>query len=277
MSKTYLDRCLKDDRILRWPNQAFPLAVFVAPFRWYEKSKQQQSYQYNKLITDALDTWTQLSGGLVSFRQVPSVHDSQIDIKWRRVDRKSLGHCEYSYTKEGVIYSAEIQIGISDGILHARYNDIDEVKHTILHEIGHALGIVGHSNGPEDIMYVPHQYGVVNLSERDIETLRWLYRFPVGSNPLMAGQEFNLKPPFTVHDVIAHMSGDTQPNQYQHPLAETTRPSKQPQVLASHHDILTQQGKFHLMTQNIQVDPSKKHSLLNARFRKQPPAPPPLS
>ena len=29
-------------------------------------------------------------------------------------------------------------------------------------------------------MYVPHEYGVVNVSQNDLETLKWLYRFPVG-------------------------------------------------------------------------------------------------
>jgi predicted Zn-dependent protease len=243
LTKTYLDQCLKDGILMRWPDKAFPIAVYIAPFRWYEKSKQMQGNLYNKLVLEALDDWSRLSGGVVSFKVVQTLNESQIDIKWRRVDRKSLGHCEYNFTKEGMIYSAEVQIGISDGIIHARYNDISEVKHTIIHEIGHAVGLIGHSTGPNDIMYVPHQYGIDKISSRDAETLKWLYKFPVGFEPAKAGKEFNLKEPYNIHTIIAHLSGEASQESYQ--KAETPERLQSNQAkLIEHHDILTQQGKF---------------------------------
>lgn len=30
-------------------------------------------------------------------------------------------------------------------------------------------------------MYVPHEYGIVNISQNDLETLKWLYKLPVGA------------------------------------------------------------------------------------------------
>ncbi len=157
-----------------------PLTVYIAPFRWYKSLGSADSYKYQQMVMDALNEWQNASKGLVSFVTVPKLHDSMINIDWRRVDRKSFGECHWSYNKDFVIYSAEVQIGLSDGIISRKYMDENEVYHTILHETGHALGLSGHSPDENDIMYTPHQYGVTKVSKRDINTLEWLYRFDIG-------------------------------------------------------------------------------------------------
>jgi predicted Zn-dependent protease len=254
MERTYLDACLKDGLTVRWPDSAMPVKVYVAPFRWYEKSKQQESYVYNKMIYDAFDTWNQVSGDKVRFQFVSNIDGSQIDVSWRRVDRKSLGHCEYLVNPQSQLYSAEIKIGISDGVIHAQYNDLEEVKHTVLHEIGHALGLVGHSDGGEDIMYVPHQFGVTSLSERDVETLKTLYTLPTAFDYLAVGRKFQLKEPFTFYDVLDHIEGRESDATLQKRIDFIPPPPPEnPEVLTNHHDILSQMGRFHLATQNVNL------------------------
>jgi hypothetical protein len=227
-------------------------------------------------VYDAFDTWNRISGDLVRFQYVAKLDDSQIDINWRRVDRKSLGHCEYMVNDQSLIYSAEIKIGISDGLLHAAYNSMDEVKHTILHEIGHAIGLLGHSDHPDDIMYVPHQYGVTSLSVRDVETLRTLYTLPTAFDYLAMGRKFELKEPFGLHDVLDHIEGRIRHEDSAQAIDFIPKPPPEnPEVLEQQREILSHMGKFHLATQNIQINPELKKMFIQ-KGKKPPPKPPGL-
>ena len=179
-TKTYLQYCLSRNGYLsKWPNGLMPLCVYIAPFRWYKSMSEMDAYKYKGMVINAFNTWQNALSGMVTFNMVSSLNESHINVEWKRVERKSLGQCQFNYDNQGRFYSAEVSIGLSDGIIHKQYMDENEVYHTILHEVGHAIGL-GHSPYIEDIMYTPHQYGKINLSQGDIQTARFLYKFDTG-------------------------------------------------------------------------------------------------
>jgi tetratricopeptide (TPR) repeat protein len=49
-----------------------------------------------------------------------------------------------------------------------------KIKQIAMHQIGHAIGIYGHSDDPADIMY--SDFKATKLSERDIKTIREIYK-----------------------------------------------------------------------------------------------------
>lgn len=172
--KTYLQESVKSGILMRW--EKMPLRVYIAPMRFYSKSG--QDAKYRGMVKQALDEWTKISNGKVSFTITNSYDTSHISIEWKRVERRALGYCTPHYSKNNSFLMAEVLIGLTEGKVHADYMDEGEVYHTILHEIGHAIGL-GHSPFKNDIMYTPHQKGITHLGPGDRLSINWLYTFPL--------------------------------------------------------------------------------------------------
>lgn len=244
---TYLNANLKNGKILRWPSQCFPLPVFIAPCTWYSMSTADR-YTYMNMVIDALNTWETVGGGRFSFVSANSLNDSFMNVEWRRVDRKSLGNCTF-IDKDYCLASAEVSIGISDGIIHRKYMDENEVYHTILHEIGHALGL-GHSNNPDDIMFTPHQYGVVKLSQRDINSVRWLYDLPIGTSIETLNSKYSINAS-NIDDAIMMLSNAGSKNsQFAKILRETGTNHRD---LTDEQDKIAEIKKMQMAMQNIKL------------------------
>ena len=247
--QTYLNGSVKNGNIMRWSIN--PLIVYIAPMKFY--SKQGEDAKYRRMVMNALDAWSAASGGKISFRITNTLLESNINVDWKRVDRQALGHCYFSWDPQGRLYGAEVSIGLTDGRIHKQYDNDTEVYHTILHEIGHALGL-GHSPYKEDIMYTPHQYGNASLSANDKYSIQWLYKLPAGAPVQKFAAKYSITTSTDVDSVIRHID--------KHKKGEVVQEKMQ---INTNRDLLEEASnigdlkRYNMMLQNISISPSVKN------------------
>lgn len=246
---TYVAESLKKGRIMRWT--FMPLNVYIAPMKFY--SKRGEDLKYRSLVIRALNEWQNATKGKVKFKVVNTLLESNVNIDWKRVERKALGHCYFSYDSSNRLFGAEVAIGLTEGIVHADYMDEGEVYHTILHEIGHAVGL-GHSYNPADIMYTPHQKGINKISQGDILTVNWLYSLPQGATTAEVSSKYGIGGS-NIDEIIAKFIDKKTPSEFEKVKSSIKIPKRD---LLEEQDMIANLRKYHMSLQNVQISPDMK-------------------
>lgn len=252
---TYLNGSVKNGNIMRWPVNT--LTVYIAPMKFY--SKPGEDIKFRKMVMDAFSVWSAATGGKLHFKVASNLYDSLINVDWKRVERHALGHCYFNWDSQGRLAGAEVSIGLTDGRIHKEYDNDTEVYHTILHEIGHALGL-NHSPYKTDIMYTPHQYGIAALSENDKYSIQWLYRLQAGMSVKQIASKYGISTSTDIDSVIRKIDSKN----------EDETPDNKIQI-STQRDLLEEASnigdlkKYKMMLQNISLDDDVKDYLNNNR------------
>lgn len=175
----YLGQVASGGKYFRWRHA--PIAVCIAPgagVPGYQESFRQQ-------LMDAFTMWQQATNGGLTFTLVQNPSQANIYCDWTGDPRKIMeagravegGLTKLSGTPEadGNVAISNVRMTLLTNRGGAPLNDM-AMKRVCLHEVGHALGLSGHSSVNSDIMFYSETIGGAPvLSQRDIATIHRLY------------------------------------------------------------------------------------------------------
>lgn len=164
---TYIYRALFNGKLCRWNKRV--VNVYIN-YSWVGPYKDLQDLESR--IKSAFQQWENALAGKLVFNYVETSKECDIYIDFQRNSCiGAIGQCKFvDIDKDGNFKKMYITLGL---IWSQNFNQ------TVVHEIGHAIGIAGHSPSNVDLMY-ESKNSVVYLSRADINTIRLIYSLPVG-------------------------------------------------------------------------------------------------
>ncbi len=168
------------DGVKRWSANRMPIRVFIAEADWLPQFK----HWRDDILKVAFSDWQTASEGRVKFVYVSERKQADIE-------------CDFQATRSPGTLSNSVEAGEADMFTEADGVTLTRGKIRLittplspilpltdnrmrlmcLHEIGHALGLAGHTTNPDDIMFYSTTFKDEHreLSGRDARTIQRLY------------------------------------------------------------------------------------------------------
>jgi predicted Zn-dependent protease len=165
--------------IVRWSKM--PIKVYFHDSRGVPGYKQ----AWGAILKQSFRDWETASNGTVKFEFVDELTDpfSGIECVWVAASGKDQGLVNEAeageakmYTLNGDLHSGTIKILTKSFSSVLPLTD-NRIRYISLHEIGHALGLSGHTDNPEDIMFLSTSFKDEwrELTPRDARTIQRFY------------------------------------------------------------------------------------------------------
>ena len=167
----YLTYVLFHGKVVHFSLKRMPLKVFITDGRgvtgWNSSMKQVVYY--------AMRTWQTATRGRVSFIQVFNEDSADIVVHWQRNFSDGILGISPIETMGDVILQSDVNLATFYPDRGAAIPS-EDLKAIAVHELGHAIGLRGHSPNPDDIMFYSKTRQLNTLSQRDINTVGMLYK-----------------------------------------------------------------------------------------------------
>ena len=166
---TYIDNILYKGRLIRFNNSE--------PITYSIMKDETVPDEYLPLIQDAFGEWQKATNAQLKFKNTYGNEHAKIIIKF--VDDEKIKEALSVPDYEPKLKRVNITIRLKD--TNGKPYSAEKLKAIVLHQIGHAVGLWGHSANKKDVMSSDEDYSSkANLSrtitKRDINTLLLLYK-----------------------------------------------------------------------------------------------------
>ena len=163
-----------------WPKEAMPIKIYA------RKNFQIPGFHapFVETLRDCLDQWCKATGNAISYKFVDTAESANVVFDY--TDQKELvssrhelgidGIAEGLVKQDGTPGPTNVVVLVKDGPNAPQFRNRALVTLCCLHEVGHALGMHGHSPNNQDVMFPSvTMIGRTCLTERDKNTIKLMY------------------------------------------------------------------------------------------------------
>jgi hypothetical protein len=145
-----------------WPD--FPLRVFFVKDEGYSTHREE-------IARKGFDQWVEATGGLIFYTVVSSESSANMTVRFDPTTQDGLTEITYSGLR---IDTAEMTLGVGDR--DGQPQKDEDLQCIAAHEFAHGLGVNGHSDNEDDLLYPIHFIGAAcPITTRDLNTVKTGY------------------------------------------------------------------------------------------------------